>query len=74
MVGQPGLPGAVVEHLSPDVIELRVVDADDGPHIGQEALAGVDAAVGSDPGELPDILVGIFTEVSIFYPNGSLKS
>ena len=59
VVGQPGLPGAVVEHLAADVIELRVVDADDGPDIGQEALAGVDAAVGRDPWELPDILVGI---------------
>ena len=59
VVGEPGLPGAVIEHLTADVIELRVVDADHGPDIGQEALAGVDAAVGCDPGKLPDILVGI---------------
>ena len=57
MVGQPGLPGAVVEHLAADVIEVGIVDADHGPDIRQEALAVVDTAMGCDPGKVPDIFV-----------------
>ena len=57
MVGQPGLPGAVMEHLAPDVIEVRIVDADDRPDIGEEALAGVDTAVRGHPGKVSDIFI-----------------
>ena len=57
VVGQPGLPGAVVEHLAPDVIEVGIVDADHGPHIRQEALAVVDTAMGRHTGKAPGIFV-----------------
>ena len=57
MVSQPGLPGPIVEQLAADVIEVRVVDADHGPHIRQEALTGVDTAMGRHPGEGTGILL-----------------
>ena len=44
----------MVEHLAADVIEVRIVDADHGPDIRQEALAVVDAAVGRHPGKVTD--------------------
>ena len=54
MVSQPGLPGPIVEQLAADVIEVRIVDADHGPHIRQEALTGVDTAMGRHPGKVTD--------------------
>ena len=54
MVGQPGLPGSIEEHLAADVIEVWVVDADYRPDIGQEALAGVDTAMGRHTGKGTD--------------------
>ena len=56
MVGQPSLPGAIIEHLSANVIEVRIIDADDRPDIGQEALTVVDTAMGGHSGEVSDNL------------------
>ena len=52
MIGQPGLPGPVVEDLSADVIKVGVVDADDRPDVWEEALAVVDTAVRDDAREI----------------------
>ena len=54
MVGQPGLPGAIMENLSADVIEVGIIDADDRPDIGKEALAVIHTAVGGHSGEVSE--------------------
>ena len=45
-----------MENLSADVIEVRIIDADDRPDIGEEALAVIHTAVGDHSGEVSDIL------------------
>ena len=57
MVSQPGLPGPIVEQLAADVIEVRVVDADYRPDIGQEALTGVNTAMGRHTRKGTDIFL-----------------